>query len=299
MTGALPLRSAAARDRSTLAQLYQHRGAIAILIALTAGAMLGSYTERLNRARRNDGLRLGEAQISDNDRALAISSTDAVQSTDREPCPIASPIVCENKAPAAATTDADGDIGSFYSHDPALRPVAPSMADTPVCMLVRTYAAHRNMLMALLASVLLWDHPALTIYLLDTGKDAPFSELPRLASLASKMAGKPDTVRVSKWTHASARAQFPDYKDEDHGYIATDLAIEDILAERETARNIGSPSLPCDYLIVTNGDNLYGHDYLAATLGEIKTGVEMVNTHWVSHYEMNKAWILGWGEVRD
>jgi hypothetical protein len=24
----------------------------------------------------------------------------------------------------------------------------------------------------------------------------------------------------------------------------------------------------------------------------------MVNTHWVSHYDMNKAWILGWGEVR-
>jgi hypothetical protein len=172
------------------------------------------------------------------------------------------------------------------------------------------------MLMSLLASVLLWNHAPLRVYLVDTGKDAAFVDLPALAELASALAGRPGAVRVSAWTHATARAQFPGYSDEDHGYVATDLTLEDILSERAAASpqvrellkaaghapaadeplDAGPP--PCEYTIVTNGDNLYGKDYLAATLDEMSRGAQMVSTHWVSHYEMNKAWILGWGEVR-
>ena len=91
---------------------------------------------------------------------------------------------------------------------------------------------------------------------------------------------------------------------EDHGYVATDLALEDLLAERAAARGgagaatePGSPAGPCEYLIVTNGDNLYGRHYLSAVLAEVATGGEMVDTHWVSHYEMQEAWTLQWGEV--
>jgi hypothetical protein len=267
--------------RRGLVAWLRDQPALMILVLAGSSALLGYRISEFHAMRERRAAGGAGAADTSGGPGLAAQAASAVAAALCDPCPQcdACPAVQQAACPlpaAAAAGPGPGDsslsLAGFYEHDPAFRPVDPAMAATPVCMVVRTYAGHRNMLMAMLASVLLWDHPGLTIYLLDTGKDVPFSELPRLAEMASAMAGRPDAVRLSRWRHGSARAQFPWYADEDHGYLATDLTLEDLLSVRAEARKRGDAALPCEYLVVTNGDNLYGHDYLAATLGEIKTG---------------------------
>lgn len=253
-----------------------------LLVLAGSSALLGYRISEFHALQERRAAADG-AGAADGGKGLAAQAASAVAAALCDPCSPcdACPAVQAVQAPACPPPavvggplggGSDTSLADFYAHDPAFRPVDPTMAATPVCMVVRTYAGHRNMLMAMLASVLLWDHPGLTVYLLDTGKDVPFAELPKLAAMASAMAGRPDAVRLSRWRHGTARAQFPWYTEEDHGYLATDLTLEDLLTVRAEARKRGDATLPCEYLIVTNGDNLYGHDYLAATLGEIKTG---------------------------
>lgn len=303
--------------RSRAGWLYESRTSVAAVTALLLGLLIGIAWGRRDPFRGGDKRTL-HGPI--HDFAGVVQKTEDCGPAPQCDCSIAIATMEKEKCPTIdCATEAEGgkpiDLATYYAHDQALRPVSPDLAYKSVCMVVRTFVGHRNTLMAMLASVLLWDHPSLTIYLVDTGAQQPFTELPRLARMASAMAGRPDAVRVSDWTHATSRAQFPDFTDEDHGYIATDLTIEDILSQRaEFSPRLqdllratgavpadGGESLgpaPCEYMIVTNGDNLYGKEYLAATLSEIRGGAQMVSTHWVSHYEMNKAWILGWGEVR-
>lgn len=203
----------------------------------------------------------------------------------------------QHRAPDLAT-DATSALTRLYSHNSSLS--ATGGSQVRVCMIVRTFAGHRNKLVALLASVLLWQHAHLTITLVDTGSEA-FVDLPLIAELTSAISGRAGSVRISHWRRDAARSRFPQLGDlEDHGYVATDLAMEDVLEDRKAARLAGTPEdeLPCNSLIITNGDNLYSFEYLAATLEAMAGGAELVSTHWVSHYDMKKEWILGWGEVR-
>ena len=54
------------------------------------------------------------------------------------------------------------------------------------------------------------------------------------------------------------------------------------------------PAPSCDTLTVTNGDNVYGPDFLKHTLGPIADlCMDMVGTNWISHYDFGGQWPLG------
>ena len=291
------------RRRDALASaLWEWRVVLAVAAALGGGVMLGASIDGAYRTSSRGATAGGSAMTSDVSR-LCEPATISLAA----PC---RPCICPTVSagpPASLRSDVVGSndgllLESVFRHDPLLRPEPAVPDNASVCMVVRTFKEHRNKLVVMLASVLLWDHPGLRIILIDTGTKEPFSDLADVASMTSRLAGRPDAVTLSRWRSNSSRAVFPqlDAAVEDHGYVATDLALEDILEARRLAREAGVPtdSLPCDSLIVTNGDNLYGYQYLAATQEAVRGGAMMVNTHWVSHYEMKKEWILNWGEVR-
>lgn len=138
------------------------------------------------------------------------------------------------------------DLGSNFPDVAALPPVAASNlapifsatlaadrwdkapgGDATVCVVVRTYVGHRAALPALLASLISQGHPALTIFLADTGSGASFGAgLSTIATTFNALAGRRAVV-VSSRTRASSRAAFPNLAVEDFGYLVTDAVVGD------------------------------------------------------------------------
>ena len=291
----------ARKQAIALARIWEWKTHIAMLLAGLVGISIGVWFDRvvlLHREGQPSGL-LTFASIMNCEPPPPPPPPCECPKADLSAALPPTPLRAED-SPLVSSCDGALSLEDVFRHDASLRP-QPRVPDAAsVCMVVRTFEGHRNKLMVLLSTVLLWDHPALTIYLLDTGKGDAFTALPDVANMTSRIAGRPGAVRVSHWRNAESRAAFPQLGDiEDHGYIATDLTIDDILAMRQAARDAGTPpaELPCDTLIITNGDNLYGFEYLSATQEAMRAGAVMVNTHWVAHYDMKKEWILGWGEV--
>lgn len=156
-------------------------------------------------------------------------------------------------------------------------------ATPPACVVVRIHSKQRNGLLPTYAS-LVHSAPLNTrVIFVDTGDEA-FTELPSLVADFNQLTEQP-LAQVSRWDQKLSRAQFPNFTANDFGYIATDLVIEDLLEERADARRRNA-SLPCELLLVTNGDNLYGRAFFEATIGALsaEAGVGLVATHFVSHY---------------
>jgi len=153
---------------------------------------------------------------------------------------------------------------------------------------VRTHSKHRNGLLPTYAS-LVHSAPLNTrVFFVDTGDEA-FTELPSLVANFNHLTEQP-LAQVSRWDQKLSRAQFPNFKENDFGYIATDLVIEDLLEERSDARRRNA-ALPCELLLVTNGDNLYSRAFFEATIGTLsEAGVDLVATHFVSHYDQSWMW---------
>lgn len=161
-------------------------------------------------------------------------------------------------------------------------------ADLHPCILVRTYSGNRNGLVSLLWSLLLSGHPNLRAFVVDTGK-SPAPGLPGIVRNINALSGR-DWVEVSRRMFAKDVApQFPAFKEEDYGYILTDLVMEDLMSG---TKGISLPSTPlCDTLTVTNGDNVYSPEFLRQTLEPIANqGKVMVGTNWVSHYDFGQRW---------
>ena len=183
-----------------------------------------------------------------------------------------------------------GESASWFEPDAAQwqNLVGDAIASESTCVIVRTYAAQRNTLVALLGSLAASRHPGLFITLVDTGRELPFPDLHALADLFSNaLLERPQAVSVSRWGYNNSRALFPALAREDFGYVATDLAIEDLLFGLWPLKADGSHLLHCDTFVVTNGDNLYSARFLPTTLAAMAAGADMVGVHWVSHYNLS------------
>jgi hypothetical protein len=87
-------------------------------------------------------------------------------------------------------------------------------------------------------------------------------------------------VSISKLTNFDHRTRkyrsslnIPEGK-QDFGYVLTDLVVEDMVNSKA-----------CDYMLITNGDNLYHSSLMEATSTERKKGTSLIGMHMVSHHE--------------
>ena len=174
-------------------------------------------------------------------------------------------------------------FASTPAYNASLSPVAgfsDAAAALHPCVLVRTYAGNRNGLVSLLWSLLLSGHPNLRAFVADTGS-TPAPGLAGILRSVNALSGR-DWVEMSRRTRAQdVRSRFPGLDGvEDYGYALTDLVMEDIMRAGAGDREEGPesnapgddpPAPSCDTLTVTNGDNVYGPDFLRQTLGRSPT----------------------------
>ena len=160
-----------------------------------------------------------------------------------------------------------------------------------VCVVVRTHSKQRSSLLPTFAT-LVHSAPTATRFVFVDTDEVAFTELPSLVDGFNQLTALP-LAKVSRWDQKLSRAEFPTFKKNDFGYIATDLVIEDLLKEREEARlNPLNAQLPCELLAVTNGDNLYSRDFFHATISVLlkEESAGLVATHFVSHYNNTRTW---------
>jgi len=158
---------------------------------------------------------------------------------------------------------------SLFALEPG-RLNSPAEASHPtrdsICVIARTFHGHSpQTLLALVTSLV---HAAqlakadLAVIFVDTD---PFVKFDRLESLIVDMNiifGN-NVVKLSPRNHPNTKILYPDFLDNDYGFIVTDHVLEDVIEDFETN---GS----CTYTLITNGDNLYSKYFLNATLHRIR-----------------------------
>jgi len=70
-------------------------------------------------------------------------------------------------------------------------------------------------------------------------------------------------------------------EDQDFGYVLTDLVLDDI----DQARKTGSGGQMCNYVLITNGDNLYSRNFFEATRPLRQQATSLIGVFMVSHHE--------------
>lgn len=183
----------------------------------------------------------------------------------------------------------------------------PARRVPAVCVVVRTFEGQRASLLPLVSSIAAGRPPAgLRVILADTDAATPFVGLPDLAATLSEVVfGDNTSVTVTARTAVGARREFAQWAGEDYGYLLTDLVLENVLHERAHARATrlvaDEAALPCHFVVVTNGDNLYHQQFFSAVLERaVEDDADVVATHFVSHYEWPgvTAGVPAWENVR-
>lgn len=139
-----------------------------------------------------------------------------------------------------------------------------------VCFVVRTVAKHRfEALLLTLLSQLGEEVRKSRVYVVNTdgGQAGLQTVMARLAVFKSLYAPC-DESAACLFTH------FPD-TNASYGYVETDMAL-DVLTSNVEA--------PCQYLLVTNGDNLYSNALLSDTLDARSAGHGLIAFDFVTHH---------------
>jgi hypothetical protein len=272
----------------------------AVMSLISLGYQLAPYTPTLVYAFRGplrpvDGVEAAapaEAAAADA-RLLAFAPHSAACTPpphSPSPCPTAPAVVPCPPPPPPALPIAPGLLPppQLLVPDEDRQPYAGGARPPSVCVIARTYAGKRSNLLAFAASLAVGRPPRLSVTFVDTDTRTPYEGLPAsIEALNTWVFGGP-VASLSPRTPRDRLSLFPQYKAEDHGYILTDLVLEDLLASRAEARGRGllEDDLPCAYFLVTNGDNVYGAQWWAGALGEAAAQrADVVGTHFVSHYD--------------
>ena len=181
------------------------------------------------------------------------------------------PVMNNNIAPAESI-----DIRSAIKPLPYTEWTYDASAIPPrFCVIVRTVIFHQSKLYALMMSLLTNRPPSLQVFLVNTDA-SPFPSLQDMTEHANHMAGSQIFHDVTHLFNASsARDRFGDVNFDRYGFVVTDMVMEHIL------------QLPdqCEYLLITNGDNLYGNGFFPAVWEKIREGFNAIGVHFISHYE--------------
>ena len=146
------------------------------------------------------------------------------------------------------------------------------------CVIVRTTHKHKVSLWALMMSLLVNRPPKLAVYVVNTDKGGGFPELRQMVQHANRLTGIKIFHDMGAIVNNSAAQQalgpgFNVTSLQDFGYVLTDLVMEHILKVRD-----------CEFMLVTNGDNLYGSDFFRAVVPPIQQGHNLVAVHFVTHH---------------
>lgn len=162
-----------------------------------------------------------------------------------------------------------------------------------VCFVVRVMPAHATNTPALIFSIFASAYPHVRVILVRTYAARLFDNI--FSTIADYInAALPEPrVEVSPLDSDVTEATWPGIArgvlTGDGGFPVTDLVMESIVEERRRRRGAGGRNARdnigyCDALVVTNGDNLYAHEFLPAVVKEL-VDHDLVGTFFTSRYE--------------
>jgi len=132
--------------------------------------------------------------------------------------------------------------------------------------------SQNNTLPAFFFSLLATEYPNFIVILVDTGTEE-FHEMPQFIDKFNTLAGRV-FIQNGNLSQAYAKAMFPDIK-QDFGYLQSDIILREMVSTNNFA---------CEYVLFTNGDNLYAHDFFRAILPFMQEKYDMLAVEFVSHY---------------
>ena len=188
--------------------------------------------------------------------------------------------------PAPAARRLAGGDGSLqlFDHYPLWASKYSEELGQSVCVLTRAHGGldQEARLLAHMMSVLVPNHPRLTMVLVDSGRGEHVARLLAVADKFNAYLGRP-AVAVSRWDGAAARARFPAFSSDDLGYLALDLALDDVVAGRQPDGTTGASSA-CDFVVLSDSNNLYSMHFFPLLMRRLNEGADMVGAHWVSKH---------------
>jgi hypothetical protein len=124
------------------------------------------------------------------------------------------------------------------------------------------------------------------VYVVDTEDETSFPEMESILLRANELA---DSLIFHNMNPILKNEPLSEYKGQDYGYVLTDLVMEYLLQRRADP----SHSKECEFMMVTNGDNLYGSGLFHAVGNKIQEGYNLIGMHFVSHYDGTAAEYCG------
>jgi len=199
------------------------------------------------------------------------------------------------RPPTSAHDPGPADVGLAAAGGPPLLGPFPLWASKysaelaqSVCIVTRAHGGldSEARLLAHMMSVFVPNHPRLTMVLVEGGRGEHTRRLAAVADKFNAHLGRRG-VLVSRWDGARARARFPALSQDDLGYLALDLALDDVVAGRRLDGDGGAAAradAPCDFVILSDSANLYATHFLPLLMRRLNEGADMVGVHWVSRH---------------
>ena len=178
---------------------------------------------------------------------------------------------------------------------------------TEMCFNVRTMPHHARTLPALVFSIVASAEGVVRVRIVLV-RSLPKSDGDRLdalaASLNTLLPGAPISIATFDGTYT--RAHYPDFLNrtiaQDGGFVVTDLALEELLEQRAAAAP--GTAEPCEFFVVTNGDNLYALGFVPAVVHALTDGgahvaaVNFVSRYAFTPWEIERNRVRGVGAQR-
>ncbi len=181
-----------------------------------------------------------------------------------------------------------------------------------LCFVVRTMPTHKYTLPALLFSIFSSLSSLEHVRAVLVASNLDDSEmLNSVATFVNNFLGPSAPVSVSMTNGIRESSRFPMIRNAsslsagsafygDAGYIVTDVVLEQLLQEKMLPL---STTRSCDFVVVTNGDNIYASSFVPAITSAMLDGFDLIATHFLTRYNHNKGSFLyhrgsGSGPVR-
>ena len=187
----------------------------------------------------------------------------------RSPERFALPLVPSSSALCAWSGLGSGPSSLLPSSTPLVpSPPLPYSSPTGVCLVVRAYAANFVNVPTLLHLLQHNSHPP-NVYFVSTDPASSVAELQRVVELGNRETGL-SFGHVLNITREQATLDFPEMArgEREYGYAYTDVAV-DLLTKHQ--RYSGQ----CQWLLLTNADNLYAGNFLDRLQPEMDQGYQV------------------------
>lgn len=139
-----------------------------------------------------------------------------------------------------------------------------------LCVITRIYGPQLGYFPVFASSLLHNTEIHIRILVVNTDKHTDLSLLSSTIDFINELSNQVDAVRLLDFGSPPSVNTY--------GYHGTDQALRYLYNEYENRNNI------CDYLTVTNGDNLYSNDFGKTILPHMQNRIEMIAWTFSSHY---------------